>query len=390
MKKRGLFIIAALFLVSLNLRMGIASISPVLDTISHDLHLSNGVVSWLTAIPVICMGAFAFFSAALGSRFGLEKTIAACLVLIGIATCTRAFAHSALLLLLSAFFLGIGLAIAGPLVSGYIKKTFPNRIGMMIGVYSVGMGIGASLSAGLMIPLQKSLHHSWQLALASWTLFAVIAFLAWLPLVKKRVKVKQAAPRFQLPFKSKKAWIFTLIFGLQSGVFYCMSTWLAPAAHSIGLSQEQSGVLVTLFTFIQMLFSFIIPSLADIYKNDKAWLAGSTFFVLIGLLSIVYGLSNLWLATIVIAIGLGGLFPLALALPLNATSSSSEASSWTAMMQGVGYMLGGIIPAIAGWLRDFIAYDKQVFVLMIVLCLLLFIALLGWGKGQMEEQTSRS
>ena len=36
----------------------------------------------------------------------------------------------------------------------------------MIGIYSVGMGTGASLSAGLTIPLQHVLKGSWNMALA--------------------------------------------------------------------------------------------------------------------------------------------------------------------------------------------------------------------------------
>ncbi|KMY50912.1 CynX/NimT family MFS transporter [Peribacillus loiseleuriae] len=379
MKKQILFIIVALFLVSLNLRMSIASVSPVLESIKHDLALTNGMVSLLTSIPVICMGFFAFFATSISTRFGLEKTIAYCLLLIGLATAFRAFTNSVLALLLTAFLIGIGIAIAGPLISGYIKKKFPNRIGMMIGVYSVGMGIGASLSAGLMIPLQKQLNDSWQLALASWSIFAVIGLLCWYPMLKKSEFVKHSTTKkIPFPFKNKKAWLFTLIFGLQAGIFYCISTWLAPIAQSMGFSGEQSGTIITLFTIIQMIFSFSIPSLADVYKNEKAWLMGSTLFVLLGLFCIVFDLANPWLATILIGIGLGGLFPLALALPLNAVSSSSEASSWTSMMQGVGYMIGGIIPIIAGLLRDYIAYDKQVFVLMMVLCLVLLISLLGW------------
>lgn len=386
MKKQILFMILALFLVSLNLRMSIASISPILESIRNDLELSNGIVSLLTSIPVICMGFFAFFSISISTRFGLEKTIAACLLLIGIATAFRAFTNSAMTLLLTAFLIGIGIAIAGPLVSGYIKQKFPNRIGMMIGVYSVGMGIGASLSAGLMIPLQKQLNGSWQLALASWSIFAVIGLLFWYPMVKKSEVVKVSTKIvIQLPLKNKKVWLFTLIFGLQAGVFYCISTWLAPVAQSMGFSGEQSGTLITLFTIIQMIFSFLIPSLADVYKNEKAWLVRSTLCVLIGLFCIVFNIANPWLATILIAIGLGGLFPLALALPLNAASSSSEASSWTSMMQGFGYMLGGIIPVIAGLTRDYIVYEKQVFVLMIVLCTVLVITLIGWRDKNVSQ-----
>ncbi len=155
-KERIYVYVIALFLVSINLRIGITSVSPVLETIRNQLGLSNVTVSFLTAIPVLCMGLFALFTGKLEGLWGVEKVISFCLVMIGAATCMRVAAHSTSLLLTSAFLLGIGIAIAGPLLSGFIKKKFPNRIGLMIGIYSVGMGTGASLSAGLTVPLQHA------------------------------------------------------------------------------------------------------------------------------------------------------------------------------------------------------------------------------------------
>ncbi|GGE51751.1 hypothetical protein GCM10011391_33200 [Pullulanibacillus camelliae] len=69
-------------------------------------------------------------------------------------------------------------------------------------VYSLGMGIGASLSAGLMIPLQERLNGSWQLALASWGIFAIIGLLFWLPMVKKSEPVHPSNHRSE-PYPSK-------------------------------------------------------------------------------------------------------------------------------------------------------------------------------------------
>ena len=89
-----------------------------------------------------------------------------CLILIGLATCMRAFTFSISTLFASSLFIGIELHWHTLLLSGFIKEKFPTKIGLMIGIYSVGMGTGASLSAGLTIPLQHVLKGSWNMALA--------------------------------------------------------------------------------------------------------------------------------------------------------------------------------------------------------------------------------
>lgn len=55
----------------------------------------------------------------------------------------------------------------------------------MIGVYSAGMGVGASLSSGLVVPAMHSFNNSWNIALAIWALFAGIGIIVWMPIIKK-------------------------------------------------------------------------------------------------------------------------------------------------------------------------------------------------------------
>ncbi|WP_384423493.1 MFS transporter, partial [Streptomyces sp. NPDC057545] len=75
----------ALFFASINLRIGITSISPLLETIRQDLNMSNFSVSFLTSIPVLCMGVFALLTGKVNKKYGAEKAILACLILIGVA-----------------------------------------------------------------------------------------------------------------------------------------------------------------------------------------------------------------------------------------------------------------------------------------------------------------
>ncbi|MEK4911383.1 MFS transporter [Bacillus sp. FSL E2-8887] len=379
--------ILALFFVSINLRIGITSISPLLETIRQDLNISNFSVSFLTAIPVFCMGTFALLTGKVIRKYGAEKSIMACLILIGFATCMRAFTSSISTLFTSSLFIGIGIALAGPLLSGFIKEKFPTKIGLMIGIYSVGMGTGASLSAGLTIPLQHVLKDDWNMALAFWGVLTIIAIIFWYPVMKRKKNTStQDKKNNSLPLRNKKAWLFTIFFGLQSGIFYSITTWLAPANQSMGVSSEQAGTLITVFTVIQMICSFLIPTLADIYKNRALWLLGSICFVLAGLSLMIYPLTTPWIPSILLGIGLGGVFPLALMLPLYETKTSEDASAWTAMMQSGGYIMGGFIPVLAGIARDYFDGYTQVFIIMALLSFILFLLTLVMKKRKRNAE----
>ncbi|NUC19471.1 MFS transporter [Bacillus mycoides] len=379
--------ILALFFVSINLRIGITSISPLLETIRQDLNISNFSVSFLTAIPVFCMGTFALLTGKVIKKYGAEKAIMACLILIGFATCMRAFTSSISTLFASSLFIGIGIALAGPLLSGFIKEKFPTKIGLMIGIYSVGMGTGASLSAGLTIPLQHVLKDDWNMALAFWGVLTIIAIIFWYPVMKRKKNTStQDKKNNSLPLRNKKAWLFTIFFGLQSGIFYSITTWLAPANQNMGVSSEQAGTLITVFTVIQMICSFLIPTLADIYKNRALWLLGSICFVLVGLSLMIYPLTTPWIPSILLGIGLGGVFPLALMLPLYETKTSEDASAWTAMMQSGGYIMGGFIPVLAGIARDYFNSYTQVFIIMALLSFILFLLTLVMNKRKRNAE----
>src|SRR4051795_983819 len=73
---RGRLLIAAIFLVALNLRASLASVPPLVRTIQADLHLSGAVAGLLTTLPVLCMGVFAPVAQRLAARIGREATVA--------------------------------------------------------------------------------------------------------------------------------------------------------------------------------------------------------------------------------------------------------------------------------------------------------------------------
>lgn len=383
-KSKNLYMIwsvFSLFILSMNLRASITSISPVLKNIQMDLHMSSAVVSLLTALPVFCMGIFAPLAGKLSERWGIELTIALSVLLIGVSTALRLIASSPMLLLVTAILSGIGIAITGPLISGYIKKHFPRSSSSMIGVYSAGMGIGASLSAGLVVPVMHAFHQSWNAALAIWSVFALAGVLVWIPIIKKSkqsqpTKNEYGSQKSRLPWGNRYVWLLMIMFGLQSGVYYSLATWLAPKVQDVGYSDAYAATTVTVFSVMQMICSFIIPIIINNSTKRKPWMLLCALSSFTGIfMLIIGGISPVFCAALA-GIGAGGLFPLAMILPLDATSTPKEASDWTAMIQFGGYIISGIIPMLVGVIKDITnTFDVALIALLFTLVVLMLLTL---------------
>ena len=61
------------------------------------------------------------------------------------------FQASYLLLIVTSFAAGLAIAMIGPILNAYIKKKFPERFTTVVGIYSFGIGVGATLSAALTV-----------------------------------------------------------------------------------------------------------------------------------------------------------------------------------------------------------------------------------------------
>ena len=190
-KKTISMLFAAIFLIALNLRPAVTSIGPLLDTIRNDLQLTNSEVSLLTAIPVICMGLFAPLAVHWLNKFGQRKGISILIIIIGGMTLLRTWFYDYISLLITAFIIGIAIAIIGPIISSLIKEKFPTRMASAIGIYSLGMGAGATLSAGLTGVIYVIVGEQWEIALSIWSALALLAYVVWILSIKDTKAVKE-------------------------------------------------------------------------------------------------------------------------------------------------------------------------------------------------------
>ncbi len=346
--KKG-YALLAIGLAALNLRPLMTSVAPLLGTIQRELGMSGAAASLLTTLPVLCMGLFAPLAARIGDRLGTERTIQASLLLIAAMTALRAAGSSTALLIATAIFGGIGISLAGPLLSVFVKKSFPTRPAV-VSVYSASMTIGAALASSLSVPVYERSGGSLAVALSVWAVLGVAAAALWSGFARRGGGGK-VRPRSVLPLRNSRAVKLTLFFGLMAGLFYSITAWIAPIAIDFGYGPDRAAVFLTVFTVIQIPVSLIAPALASPLGSPRSVLVACGSFELAGVAMLLLGLPMLP-AVISLGIGAGGLFPLALMLPIAEAGTPEEAGGWSAMTQGGGYVLGALGPLTIGALRD--------------------------------------
>ncbi|WP_210468887.1 CynX/NimT family MFS transporter [Sporosarcina sp. 6E9] len=379
-KKQGsILILFTIFALSINLRPAITSIGPMLETIREQLSLTNVHVSLLTAIPVFCMGVFASLAPIFNRQLGLKRTMYIMLILIGVMTALRGVVSGFPILIGTAFIIGISIAVIGPLLSAMIKQHFPDRAASVIGVYSFGMGVGSAASAGL-TGLFYETTGSYFFALSIWSVLVIIGLVSWFFMMRDNIEVRQTAPkvvqakaRGKSPWKTRKAWLFLLFFGLQSSLFFSIITWLAPIASSAGMTLLQAGTLLSVMTTVQIFLNILLPLMMEKYPARKFWI---NLMLASGLLATILFWTGfhplMWVGAVIMGIPLGGLFPVALLLPLDETDNADETNSWTAMMQTGGFIMAGILPLLIAFIFDRTSNHTYTFIILITMYLVMF------------------
>jgi CP family cyanate transporter-like MFS transporter len=352
-------LLVGLLLVALNLRPAISSVPPVLETIRQDLGLGRAYLGLLTTIPVLCMSALALVAPTIRERIGAERAVLWSVVLIGAAVAGRLAAGQASVLLVTTLFAGIGIAVVQSLLPAVVKAWFPDRAALVTGLYTVGITGGLALAALVTVPIERLLGGFWPGALAAWSLLAAVAAVFWLPLASRArsmLRHEGADERARLPWRSGQAWSVALFFGAESCLFFSSLTWLAPLYVDHGLDEGRAGLLLAVFALVRVPAAFLFPALADRSGDRRPWLALTLVLAIFGFCAVgIVPLATPWAPlawVVVLGLGVGGLFPLALTLPLDYSADAEETSRLTAMTFFVGYIVAALGPVAVGALRD--------------------------------------
>ena len=343
--------LVALAVVAFNLRTPTASLPPLLGNVQGALGLSGAATGLLTALPVLCMALCAPAAQRLAHRVGRETATLWAIGLVAAGTLLRLGGGAAGVLYAGTLVAGIGIAVSGVTLPGIVKARFPHRPGAATAVYSVPMMLGAAVAPSLAVPLARSLG-SWQASLASWSVPALLAAVLWAPLARgaRRPVDTAAGP---LPWGSRSAWLLAGFLSVQSILAYAYLAWLAPAYESRGWPAERTGALLGVLHLAQLATALALPPLADRSRDRRPLLLASVTCTVVGagVLFAAPGAAP-WAATVVLGLGLGGGFSLALVVMADLAASPAAAARLAAMTFLLCYSAASLAPVAIGAIHD--------------------------------------
>lgn len=380
-----LLLFIVVLIIASTLRSPITSVGPLIPFIREDLAVSNAWIGMVNTLPLLAFGLFSPFVPGLSRRLGMEKTLLIAMIVLAIGIFIRAIGGISMLLF-GTLLLGMAIAVGNVLMPGLIKLSFPYRVGLMTGLYSVSMNIFGALASGVSVPLAQVPAFDWRTALQIWSvlaLLAVVVLVMRLPAIRAGQKKVPGKVKNQPPtalFKSKIAWSVTLFMGLQSFIPYSLFTWLPDILLTKGFNESEAGWLIALYQVGLIPATFIVPILAARMNNQRfiACLSGIVFFL--GLLGIMLTSSSLIIAFLLLAgAGAGTTFSLAMMFFVLRTNTVTESSQLSSMAQSIGYMIAALGPIMLGTVAEWSgSWNVPLIILMVVaLCIAFFGTIAG-------------
>jgi CP family cyanate transporter-like MFS transporter len=368
--ERTLLVVGVLAL-GFNLRTAITALPPVFPELQGSLGLSGATISILAATPVICFGVVSGFAAGLARRAGEERVLFGAIIALTAGLTARGVAPRALLFP-GTIVAGAAIAVMNVLLSSLIKRRWPERAGLLIGLYITALSAGAIVASLVSVPLWDGTGGSVALALGWVAGPAALAALLWLPqwrTPRSSRTVRGAAPSAppagvaagrpsarpaRVPVhRYAVTWYVTVFMGMQSLLYYATLSWLPTMLRDRGESAAGAGALLALMGVGNLAVSLLVPLAAQRMRSQVALVVPTMIAIVGGLAALLYaplGGAAAW----ALILGAGQNAALALAIFFTAARAphAAAAASLSSTAQAVGYLLASTGPLGVGLLHS--------------------------------------
>lgn len=348
---RPAVVLLGVLALAVNLRAALAAYPPLLETVRDDLGIGAAGAGLVQAGAVLMMAVGSFVGPLLGARFGRKPALGGAVGLVALGSAVRGVPVVAALVGGSVL-VGLGIGIAGVLVTGVVKNHLGARAGAATGAYVVAMMVGATVASAVAVPLAVTLG-GWSWSLAVWVVPAVLAVAVWTPIARRAGRPDAAEPRTGLPWRTGFARLVACYQAGTSLMFYGWLTWLAPYYEDRGWSPARAGLLLAVWSVAQIPAALLAPALAERRRRWRFWAGLTLACGVTGTLGalLVPDLAP-WAWAALMGVGVGAGFPLGLSVIAWRTPDGAASAATSGLALGVGYTAAAVGPLVMGVLID--------------------------------------
>ena len=388
---RPVAVLIGVLLVAANLRAALAGYPPLLDSVREDLGVSAGVAGLVQAVAVVMMGVGSFAGPRMAGRSGRERAAVWAVAILTAGSLLRAVPALAALVAGSVL-VGLGIGLAGVLITGVVKDHLGERAGAVTGGYVVAMMIGATVASAVAVPLAIGLG-GWSLSLAFWAIPSALAAAVWWPIARRTPRPSAAERPAPLPWRDPFARLAAAYMATSSIQFYGVLTWLAPYYESLGWERQRAALVLAVWSLVQIPAALLVPAIAERRRRWTFW-AGTTLAlgasgtigaILWPNLPVLGG----WFWAGLMAIGVGAGFPLGLAVIAWRTPDGSASAAASGLALGFGYVTTGFAPLLMGLLLDLTGHYSVALGVLLVAAACQALAIRKIGNGARAESPAR-
>ncbi|MDO5708245.1 MAG: MFS transporter [Andreesenia angusta] len=393
-KPIAVFILFSILVMSLNLRAPLTSASAILDFIAKDLNISETYSGFVMTVPLLAFAISSLFIPSLGIKYGYSITIFISSILIFLGEILRiSFGFKALLF--GTALIGLGISTGNVLIPSIIKLKFPNRLGLVTGLYGVAMNLISASFTGTSLYLVTKKEIGWRVILSVWIIISFITMILWfINLFIRKDKMIETGDRRNLferkgILKSKISWAIIIYMGSQSFLFYTTVTWLPKILYLKGFDYSFSSYMITVFQISALPLSLLIPIIADKMKNQKLIAVFAALGYLLGSIGLLFGRKEIHIiiTMVIMAIGCSGAYAAAIILIELRSKTSSTVSLISGLSQSIGYIIAAIGPVLLGYLLGhFGNYQIPLLIFILISSFLVITGLIAGKPGYIDDE----
>lgn len=378
--------VLGILLCAFSLRSAVASLSPMLDLIERDVPLSPTVVGLIGAAPPVCFGLFGLVTPILERRLGLERLTVVALTTITAGLALRGAVGDSTSLLLTTALIFAGVGMGNILMPPLVKKFFPDRIGLMMTLYTSAMAVSTFVPPLIAVPVADA--AGWRFSIALWGVFALAGVIPWVLMLLRGATSGYSAPEtgaadaeppgftrdssaasdpvtgpipttpanrrlFGRLARIPLVWALSATFATSSTMAYVSFAWLPAVFIDIGgVDAATAGLLLSLFGTVALPASLLVPVLVVRMQATRPLVLLGSIGGVIGLAGLIMAPASGLLVLWTMLFGLNGvLFPLALVLISIRARTPETAVVLSSFVQSVGYMIAAVFPVLFGVLH---------------------------------------